>query len=39
MHEKGETGEAVSMLKAIVEKYPGRRDAQALLREITATAQ
>jgi tetratricopeptide (TPR) repeat protein len=34
LNEKGEKDEAVTTLKAIIEKYPGYKDAEMLLREI-----
>jgi tetratricopeptide (TPR) repeat protein len=39
LQQTGETAEAITVLKAIVEKYPAYQDAQALLRQIWAAAQ
>jgi tetratricopeptide (TPR) repeat protein len=38
LQQTGETGEAITILKTIVEKYPGYQDAQMLLRQILSTA-
>ena len=39
LSRKGETAEAVAMLRAIVERHPENRDAEILLREISSAAQ
>jgi tetratricopeptide (TPR) repeat protein len=39
MNQKGDKDEAVRMLKALIEKYPGYRDAEMLLREISSGKQ
>ncbi|NLI33480.1 MAG: tetratricopeptide repeat protein [Deltaproteobacteria bacterium] len=36
LNQKGDRDESVTTLKAIIEKHPGYRDAEALLREIAA---
>jgi predicted Zn-dependent protease len=35
LDQKGERAEAVRILKAIIEKYPGYKDAERLLNEIS----
>lgn len=39
LHQMGESTEAITTLKTIVENYPEYQDAQALLRQISSTAQ
>ncbi len=39
LQQTGETAEAITALKAILEKYPDHQDARALLRHISATTQ
>jgi tetratricopeptide (TPR) repeat protein len=39
MNQKGDKDEAVRMLKALIEKYPGYRDAEMLLQEISSGKQ
>jgi TolA-binding protein len=34
LNQKGDRGDAVRALEAIIEKYPGYKDAEILLREI-----
>ena len=39
MNQKGDKDEAVRMLKALLEKYPGYKDAEMLLQEISSRKQ
>ena len=35
LNQKGDTDEAIRTLKAIIEKYPGYKDAEMLLKEMS----